>query len=89
MPLRRFCAPSSRYDGPDQSPQLLHCLRLHRPPSRDRRAGRSGDPAVWNHENLPHCMAKGVSDQRLLKKSEFSVEEPIALIGHDGFCEGL
>lgn len=42
-----------------------------------------------NHENLPHCMAKGVSDQRLLKKSEFSVEEPIALIGHDGFCEGL
>ena len=42
-----------------------------------------------NHENLPHCMAKGVPNQRLLKNSEFSVEEPIALIGHDGFCEGL
>ena len=33
MPLWPCFAPFNRYDGPDQSPQLLHCLRLHRPPS--------------------------------------------------------
>ena len=41
-----------------------------------------------DYENLPHQLAESVFDQRLLK-CEISIEEPIALIGHDGFREGL
>ena len=37
----------------------------------------------------PHRLAQSVPYQRLLKKCEFPIEEPIALIGHDVFCEGL